>query len=94
MKWLFISLAGLTLLVFANGCEVTPTYGGGYAVYGEYPYYEGDYYYPAYRYGFWHRDWDRDHYWDRGHWERHPYRYHYSHGSYRGGRERGEEHHH
>jgi hypothetical protein len=90
MKRLYVLIAALGFLVLVNGCEVRPSYGAAYGVYGEYPTtYYGDYYYPAYphQYGYWHRDWDHDHYWDRGHSERHPYRYHYRRG-------RDDEHHH
>ncbi len=70
---------GLLLLLTA-GCEVESGYGGGYGVYGEYPYtyYGGDVYpgyaYPAYPYHYrhWHhRPYDRDHYWDRDDYWRH-----------------------
>lgn len=72
---LLVRLFGLALLLAVSaGCEVEAPYGGGYGVYGEYPYtyyggYSPTYVYP---YHYYHGPYDRDHYWDRGrYWERH-----------------------
>ncbi len=74
MKKLLVLGGAFLFLVLTSGCEVTPA-GGAYGVYGEYPstYYGNYYYAPAYPYyGYHHWEpYDRDHYWDRGHYYRH-----------------------
>ncbi len=70
-------LLGGALLLLVAGCEVESGYGGGYGVYGEYPYtYNGGYAEPYPYYGYYPHlhGYDRDHYWDRHHyWDRGRY---------------------
>jgi hypothetical protein len=71
---LAVGLLGTVLLVGTAGCEMEGGYGGGYAMYGEYPYtYYGGAVSPGYVYPYPYAGWapyDRDHYWDRDrYWE-------------------------
>ncbi len=78
MKYI-AGLCGVVLMFLVGGCAVQEPYGGGYGVYGEYPYSYGYtaapvYVYPDYHYRY--APYDRDHYWDRRHyWDRHRYPY-------------------
>ncbi len=78
MKYI-AGLFGAVLMLLAGGCAVEEPYGGGYGVYGEYPYgYGYGYSAPVYNYPYYyHRGpYDRDHYFDRDHyWDRHRYDY-------------------
>ena len=80
MKIVF-GLMAAALLWGVTGCEVGAGYGGVYGgVSGEYPstYYGAGAYpdyaapYPGYIYTV---PYDRDHYWDHGHWEHHHERW-------------------
>ncbi len=69
-------LCGAVLLLVLSGCEAEAPYGGGYGVYGEYPYGYSPapvYVYPDYPYRYRH-PYDRDHYYDRDrYWDRDHY---------------------
>ncbi len=81
MKYVAGLILGGALMLLLGGCAVEEPYGGGYGVYGEYPYYtQPAYAYPYYdyHYRYYHPPYDRDHYWDRGHYgDRHRYPYDY-----------------